>query len=123
MTCFVMLALLTAGVYSVCCADGSQDATARCLLRGAAFQLRDRHDNAVSAAGIPVRLALTPVTDSAVAGEAPAIEAASAGEALQTKTDDGGRVYWDEIAVVQGSGAGCSKFFLTSIPPVKSQAG
>ena len=57
------------------------------------------------AVGVPVRLVLAEVAGSAVAGEAPAIEAASAGEALQTETDDSGRVYWDEIAVVQGSGA------------------
>ena len=82
-----------------------QDAEVRCLLRSAAFQLRDRLDNAVPAAGVAVRLVLAAVPGSAVAGKAPVLEAAAAGEAPQTETDDSGRVYWDEVRVVEGSGA------------------
>ena len=85
--------------------DVAQDAVARCLLRSAAFQLRDRHDNAVPVTGVAVRLVLAEAPGAAAAGKLPDIEAAAAGEAPQTKTDDGGRVYWDEVRVVQGSGA------------------
>jgi len=86
-----------------------QDAAARCLLRDAAFQLRDRHDNPVSLAGVALRLVLEKVSGSAAGGTAPEVELGPAGEAPEEYTDDGGRVFWDEIRIIQGTGAPLSR--------------
>ena len=56
-------------------------------------------------AGVPLCLAIGKVSGSAAGGTAPEIELAPTGEAPQDCTDDGGRVFWDEIRVVQGTGA------------------
>ena len=57
-------------------------------------------------AGVPLCLALERVSGSADGGgKAPEIELAPTGEAPQDHTDDGGRVFWDEVRVIQGTGA------------------
>ena len=81
-----------------------QDAGARCLLRGAAFQLRDQHDNAVEAAGVPLRLLLQELPDAAAGGELPRMEAGGGASDLEAETDERGRVFWDQVSIVQGSG-------------------
>ena len=81
-----------------------QDAGARCLLREAAFQLRDQHDNAVETAGVPLRLVLQELPDAAAAGELPRMEAGGGDGALEAETDDRGRVFWDQVSIIQGSG-------------------
>lgn len=82
-----------------------QDVAARCLLRDAAFQLRDRHDNPVPLAGVALRLGIQKVPGSAAGGTAPEVELGPAGEAPEDCTDDGGRVFWDEVRIIQGTGA------------------
>ena len=81
-----------------------QDAGARCLLRGAAFQLRDQYDNPVEVVGVAVRLVLIELPDASDKGQLPEIEATGAVDTLERETDERGRVYWDHICIVQGSG-------------------
>lgn len=81
-----------------------QDVDARCLLRGAAFQLRDQHDNAVEMAGVAVRLLLLELPGASDRGQLPELEAIGAAPTLGCETDERGRVFWDQICILQGSG-------------------
>ena len=54
---------------------------------------------------MPVRLSLQEMSDPAVTGELPRLEAGGGGaSALEMETDDRGRIFWDQVSIIQGSG-------------------
>lgn len=91
---------------------------ARCLLRGAAVQVRDAWGNACPLEGMPVRWALLPRPTAATTsggskqqqqqpllnGEMPVLACAEEASSLQANTDSRGRAYFGDLVVKEGSG-------------------